>query len=72
MLLLTGHGMSPPMCGTGNCRDGHKLLCNNVLTYKEEPSKELIDIGLKMGCEYMLLYQNLIVDFVFIYVVSLL
>ena len=29
MSLLTGHRISPPMCGTGDCRDGDKLLCNS-------------------------------------------
>jgi hypothetical protein len=40
-----------------------------VLMYKEEPSKHLIDIGLSMGCEYMLEYQWLIEQFVSSYVV---
>jgi hypothetical protein len=31
-----------------------------VLTYKEEPFEHLIDIGLRMGCDYMLEYQGLI------------
>ena len=44
-----------------------------VLTYKEEPSEELIDIGLSEGCEYMLAYQNLTMEFVsYIYVVLIL
>ena len=30
MTLLTGHIMGPPLCETGNGRDGDKLLCNNV------------------------------------------
>ena len=34
MSLLTGHGISPPMCGTGDCRDGDKLLCNNDVAHK--------------------------------------
>jgi hypothetical protein len=42
-----------------------------VLTYKEESSKHLIDIGLSMGCEYMLEYQGLIEQFVSSYVVLL-
>ena len=29
MSLLIGHRISPPMCETGDCRDGDKLLCNN-------------------------------------------
>ena len=37
-----------------------------------EPSEELIDIGLSKGCEYMLAYQKLIVDFVSIYIFLLL
>jgi len=40
-----------------------------VLTYKEESSEELVDIGLNMGCEYMMAHQKLIVAFVSIYVV---
>jgi len=40
--------------------------------YKEEPLEELIDIGLNKGCEYMLAYQKLIVEFLSIYVVLLL
>ena len=34
---------------------------------QKEPSEELIEIGLNMGCEYMVAYQNLIVEFVSIY-----
>ena len=34
---------------------------------KEEPSDELIEIGLNMGCEYMLAYHKLIVEFVSLY-----
>ena len=30
MSLLIGHGISPPMCGTGDCRDDEKLLCNTM------------------------------------------
>ena len=26
--MFTGHKMGPPLCGTGNGRDGDKLLCN--------------------------------------------
>ena len=29
-----------------------------MLTYKEESLDELIEIGLNMGCEYMLAYQK--------------
>ena len=39
-----------------------------MLTYKEEPTEEMIDIGLSMGCEYMLKYQGLIEQFVSSYV----
>jgi hypothetical protein len=42
-----------------------------VLTYKEDPSKHLIDIGLSMGCVYILEYQGLIEQFVSSYVVLL-
>ena len=42
-----------------------------VLTYKEEPSYELVDIGLSKGCEYMLAYQKLIVEFVSNYIIVL-
>ena len=28
MTVFTGHIMGPPLCGTGNGRDGDKLLCN--------------------------------------------
>jgi len=28
ILLFTGHGNSPPMYGTRDCRDGDKMLCN--------------------------------------------
>jgi hypothetical protein len=38
--------------------------CLLVLTYKEEPAEELIDIVLSMGCEYMFKYQGLIEQFV--------
>jgi hypothetical protein len=40
-----------------------------VLKYKDAPTDELIDIGLSMGCEYMLKYHGLIEQFVNIYVV---
>jgi len=40
-----------------------------VLTYKEEPLEELIDIGVNNGCEYMLANQKLIVEFISIYAV---
>ena len=26
--MFTGHKMGPPLCGTGNGRDGDKLPCN--------------------------------------------
>ena len=34
MTMFTGHKMGPPLCGTGNGRDGDKLLCNNR-SYRE-------------------------------------
>ena len=40
-----------------------------MIAYGEEPSDHLIDIGLSMGCEYMLGYQGLIENFVSSYVV---
>jgi hypothetical protein len=43
-----------------------------VLTYKQEPSQELIDIGLSKVCEYMLAYKKIILEFVSIYVVLVL
>ena len=40
MTLLTGHGMSPPIYGTGNGRDGDKLLCNRCpLKYEAQETK---------------------------------
>jgi hypothetical protein len=33
-----------------------------VLTYKEEPTEDLVKIGLSMGFDYMLKYQGLIVN----------
>jgi hypothetical protein len=39
-----------------------------VITYKEKPIEELVDIGLSMGCEYMLKSQGLIEQFVSSYV----
>ena len=28
MTLFTGHGNDPPICGTRDCKDGDKMLCN--------------------------------------------
>ena len=41
--MFTGHKMGPPLCGTGNGRDGDKLLCN-IRSWKER-SKELGRFG---------------------------
>ena len=38
MSLLTGHGMSPPVRGMGDFRDGDKLLCN-ICPLKHEARK---------------------------------
>ena len=40
MTLLTGHRMGPPMCGTGNGRDGDKLLCNRCPLKHEAQERE--------------------------------
>ena len=40
-----------------------------MLTYKEDPIEELVKIGLSMGCDYMLKYQGLIVQFVSSFVI---
>jgi len=40
-----------------------------VLTYKEESFEHLIDIGLRMGCDYMLEYWGLIEWFICGYIV---
>jgi len=40
-----------------------------VLTYGEEPSGHLIDIGLSKGCEYIFGYLGLIEQFVSRYII---
>ena len=40
MSLLTGHGISPPMCGMGDCKDGDKLLCNTCPLKHEARKRE--------------------------------
>ena len=40
MSLLTGHGMSPPICEMGNCRDGDKFMCNRCSLKHEARKRE--------------------------------
>ena len=40
-----------------------------MLRYKENSTEELAKIGLSVGCDYMLKYQGLIIQFVNSYVV---
>ena len=39
ILLFTGHGNSPPMYGTRDCRDGDKMLCNSL-----DPGSLVVDV----------------------------
>ena len=38
--MFTGHKMGPPLCGTGNGRDGDKLLCNRCPLKHEARERE--------------------------------
>ena len=40
MTVFTGHEMGPPLCGTGNGRDGDKLLCNRCPLKHEARERE--------------------------------